>query len=239
MTDNPKKKFKLFSIEPTIPPNQPDQGNLIPEMEDLPPKSDRHVKLKFDDSPLGVRSDRTRDLLLSIIPENLQLRIKQLAKGNKEVVDLCMKIFVALDDAGLELVTDLDFISDQREPKMLAQDLHLLKEFLVKFENSYRDYQVSPVQLLAKLIKSKPSVSMIELLEIAQAGVAKMLTMAFPARLQTGLAALDWDLADFLLFVQNWEMVNKFQSRREGFQYARAYLESARKTGKFDRESLQ
>lgn len=205
---------------------------------EVPAESASRIKFELPKASKDIKSNTHEDLLLQAIPKHLRARIESISRGFSSITDVCIEIFVHLGEAGVELLTDVDFLKDQPKIFVIKQELIILKDFFIKFKDSCFDYDVDPIPLIAKLVKSRPGLSMMELIDMTQSEVGEMLKMAYPGRLQKQLAALDWDFHDFSVFLRNWKLINRQESREEGFRYVRKYLESTKTTGKFDRNAL-
>jgi len=240
MADDKDKKGGLFGLGSGDANDNDVPEVLDVQLDDIPAKSSRRLKSGVPQPIDQARSDQHADLLLNVIPDHLHAPMTKLSRGYHVINDELVDIFVHLGDAGVNLVTDLKFLQEQNKISVLKQDLILLRTFLVKFKQACEeDYRVDPLPLLAKLVKSRPDLSLIDVLETAQSCVGKLLNMSYPARLQFDLVDLDWSLSELSIFLQNWEMINRQDSRQEGFRYVRIYLESAKEKGKFDRDNLQ
>lgn len=163
-----------------------------------------------------------------IIPDHLNLKVRESSGDDEALMQLYYEIFAELGVEGLEIVLTVDFLNLQNsDHKTLKQELKLLKDFFKTIITHYRDFEVNPLVLLNSMLSKNPNISIIQLIEITYK-IERLITLSVPAKLHHKLMSVDWTINELVLLIENLEFINR-ESRYAGFKYLKKYLNSASK----------
>lgn len=173
-------------------------------------------------------------------PDDLQGVISWFCHEDETLLKKCFEVFTTLGREGMEIVLNLEFlhkikVGNDDAPMLTAirydtasirQEIDMLVVLLRNTCKTCLDFQIDPLPLLANLIKSKPGVSFVELVDMIQQVLLKMIIQAYLIRAHLQLASIVWDWDEFWILKQNFEMVMLHDGRDDAFKYLRTYLNS-------------
>lgn len=176
-------------------------------------------------------------VLRNHFPEDLRMMVTWFCREDEALFGQCFEVLTGFGREGLEIVLTLEFLQKmngdssrraiRQDTANIKQEVTLLMALFKNIRSLCVDFQVDPLVLVMKLVKSKPGVSLLELLDMIQLVMMKMIAQAYLIRHQQELIEIDWNWDEFWMMAQNFEMVMRHNGREEAFKYLRTYIHSS------------